>query len=189
MNRTRRTGRPTAVAALLLLLPACSPGNGLTMGRVRGTVTFKGEPITNGTVFFMPDEAQGTVGPPAVGAITADGSFVMSTESAGDGAIVGHHLVGLAGLEEEPISDRPAPKPQDDPAGFMRAKAGAAAQASRSSGPAAETFTDKGGKTYRSLIPMKLSNPTESGLAVEVERGSNTFNFVIDESGTVRVNP
>ena len=64
------------------------------------------QPIKNGTVFFMPDEAKGTIGPPAVGSITADGSYIMSTESAGDGVIVGSHKIGITGLEEKPVEQR-----------------------------------------------------------------------------------
>ena len=78
-------------------LSGCGAGNGLNLARVSGKVMYKGQPVKNGTVFFMPDESKGTVGPPAVGSITSDGTYIMSTESAGDGVIVGQHKVGITG--------------------------------------------------------------------------------------------
>src|SRR5262245_50390096 len=85
------------LTATFTTLIGCAPGNGLNLAKVSGKVIYKGQPVKNGTVFFMPDESKGTVGPPAVGSITADGSYVMSTESAGDGVIVGQHKVGITG--------------------------------------------------------------------------------------------
>jgi hypothetical protein len=177
-----------SVAAGVSLLASCGPSNGLNLARVRGKVTFQGQPIKNGTVFFMPDEAKGTVGPPAVGSIVADGTFIMSTETAGDGVIVGNHMVGITGVEEGPSAEgEAAPDPQSDPANYMKAKAKAAAATRKAARPA-EFFTDRSGQRFRFVIPQKLSNPQESGIIAKVESGSNTFNFEIDESGRVLVN-
>ena len=85
-------------ACPLTLSVGCSSDNGLNLARVRGKVTFKGEPVKKGTVFFFPDSSKGTVGPSGVGGIT-DGSYVASTEYGDDGVIVGSHKVGLSGLE------------------------------------------------------------------------------------------
>jgi hypothetical protein len=183
----RRVALALGVAALVPLASACSSSNGLDLARVRGKVTYQGQPIKNGTVFFMPDEAKGTVGPPAVGSITADGSFVMSTESAGDGVIVGDHKVGITGVEEGPAAAEEAPDPQQDAAGYMKAKAKTAA-AARKAPRKEEFFTDRGGKKFRFVIPQKLSDPRESGIIAKVESGSNTINFDIDESGKVVIN-
>ncbi|MFO0889311.1 MAG: hypothetical protein U0790_09250 [Isosphaeraceae bacterium] len=79
--------------------------------------------------------------------------------------------------------------PEKDAANYMKAKAKAAAQAARAVPKKdEETFTDKGGKKYRYVVPMKFSRPDESGIIVKVE-GSQTVNFDVDDSGTVRVNP
>ncbi len=178
--------------ASLLLGFGCSPGNGLNLAKVRGKVTYKGEPIKNGTVFFMPDDSKGTVGPPAVGTITSDGSYIMSTESAGDGVIVGSHKVGITGVEEKPMSSgSAAPTPESDSQGYMKAKAkDAAAVRSGAVNKAkdAETFTDKGGQRWRFVVPKKLVNPQESGIIAKVESGSNTLNFDTDDSGNVTIN-
>src|SRR6185437_4574417 len=152
-------------AATLTPFAGCSPSNGLDLAKVRGKVTYRGEPVKNGTVFFMPDDTKGTVGPPAVGSITADGSYVMSTESAGDGVIVGSHKVGITGVEDSPVSsEAPAPDPEADPSAYMKAKAKAAASARsgrvRKDG---DMFTDRGGKKWRFVVPKKFTNPQESG--------------------------
>jgi hypothetical protein len=174
----------------LALVSGCWGGNGLNLARVRGKVTYKGAPIKNGTVFFMPDESKGTVGPPAVGSITSDGSYIMSTESAGDGVIVGSHKVGITGLEEKPESiGSPAPTPESDPQGYMKAKAkDAAALRSGVAKKQPDTFTDKGGQRWRFVVPKKFTNPQESGIIAKVEPGSNVMNFDIDESGKVVIN-
>ena len=38
----------------------CGPGNGLTMGRVSGVITYKGEPVEFGDILFVPDDSGGT---------------------------------------------------------------------------------------------------------------------------------
>src|SRR5262249_42014233 len=150
---------------VLPLSSGCGPGNGLSLGRVSGKVTYKGQPVKNGTVFFMPDESKGTVGPPALGSITSDGSYVMSTETSGDGVIVGSHKVGITGVEEAPVTAEAELDPEKSPGGYMKAKAKAAAQAARgATGKEDEFFTDKGGKKYRYIVPRKFSNPQESGI-------------------------
>src|SRR5262245_19534074 len=132
MNRSIHVRRHAVLlAAALTSLSGCGPANGLNLARVSGKVMYKGEPVKNGTVFFMPDEAKGTVGPPAVGSITANGSYVMSTETAGDGVIVGHHKVGITGVEPAQVSSQVEYDPEKDPGGYMKAKSKAAAQAAR----------------------------------------------------------
>jgi len=188
MKRVARLGRLTFLGTLTLVFVfGCGPGNGLNLAKVRGRVTYKGEPVKNGTVFFMPDEQKGTIGPPAVGSITSDGSYIMSTESAGDGVIVGSHKIGITGLEEKPVgSGASAPTPESDPKSYMKAKAtDAAAVRSGRSPQEADTFTDKGGQRWRFVVPRKLTNPQESGIIAKVEAGSQTMSFDIDASGNV----
>jgi hypothetical protein len=65
---------------------------------VRGTVTCEGSPVTSGTITFNPiaEDAVGTPGKSATGKIGADGTFVLTTYKAGDGAIIGMHNVFYA---------------------------------------------------------------------------------------------
>ena len=50
-----------------------------------------------------------------------------------------------------------------------------------------DTFSDRGGRVYRYVTPKKLGVPDESGLAVEVARGSNTVDIDVAEDGTARI--
>jgi hypothetical protein len=189
MSTTTSSRALAAVAVgLVVLVPlyGCS-GNGLNLVKVRGKVTYRGKPIQNGTVFFMPDDKKGTVGPPAVGSILEDGSYVMSTESAGDGVIVGTHKIGITGLEPNPISDEATPDPQSAPEAYLKSKAKAAATARSGAAEKEDDFmTDRGGRKFRVVVPRKFSNPLESGIIVKVDR-SATVNFDIDDSGNVRI--
>jgi hypothetical protein len=178
-------------AVLAAALAGCGADNGLTLGRVRGKVTFKGEPIRYGTVFLMPDDAKGTKGPPAMATISADGTFTVSTDEPGDGAIVGEHKVGVVGLDPTPIKpeekEPPPPNPETDPQGFLRARAKASMRRPRASTAKVETFTDRGGRVYKYVIPKALGDPRVSGLAIKVERGSNTMNIVVRDDGTAEI--
>lgn len=63
-----------------------------TMAPVKGTVTYKGQPLTAGSIAFEPDggrEAHGSIGP--------DGSFSLTTFEADDGALPGTHRVAIRG--------------------------------------------------------------------------------------------
>ena len=180
-----------APGLLAVALAGCGPGHGLDLGRVHGKVTYKGEPVRYGTVFFVPDTSKGTDSPSAMGTIKEDGTYILSTDSGGDGALVGHHKVGLVGLDPTPINhagEQPLPNPEEAPLEFMKAKAAQQVRrASREAAARGDTFTDRGGRTYRYVIPKKLGNYQESGVEVVVARGSNTINFEIAEDGTVRI--
>ena len=96
---------PGLLAAALALV-GCGSGNGLTLGRVQGKVTYKGEPVKFGTVSFVPDASKGTDGPIAMGNIKDDGTYVLSTSDPGDGAVVGHHKISVVGLDPTPVNPR-----------------------------------------------------------------------------------
>ena len=46
--------------------------------RVRGKVTFQGEPLADGLIVFTPDPDRGATGKPARGELGADGAFQLS---------------------------------------------------------------------------------------------------------------
>jgi len=81
--------------AACLLLAGC--GSGLDIAPTRGTISVKGEMLTNGRVMFMPIGG----GQYAVGEIQPDGSFVMSTVDDGDGVLVGEHSVQITQREDD----------------------------------------------------------------------------------------
>jgi hypothetical protein len=62
---------------------------------VKGKVTFKGQPLTIGTVRFEPDD----FGRPASGKLQSDGTFVLTTLTEGDGVVAGHHRVAITGID------------------------------------------------------------------------------------------
>jgi hypothetical protein len=68
-----------------------SPGAGV-MVPVKGKVTYKGMPLTQGEVVFEPDG-----GREAYGRIQPDGTFELTTFKKGDGAVRGVHRVGVSG--------------------------------------------------------------------------------------------
>jgi hypothetical protein len=191
-----RTKRLVVVVHLLvgLAVLGCGSDTGLDLAYVRGKVTFDGKPVPNGTVIFEPDASKNTTGPTAMGTINRDGEFVMSSSSGGDGAVVGFHKVAIIGLEAEPITagdQAPPPSPEADSLGYLKGKAKAAQQSSKKARTAEktgeETFTDRAGRTFRYVTPKRLSDPSESGIEVEVVRGSNRFDFDIREDGSVAV--
>ncbi len=64
---------------------------------VKGKVTYKGKPLTEGQIVFQPDDS----GREAYGSIQPDGTFELSTFKAGDGAIPGKHRVAVSGTSKK----------------------------------------------------------------------------------------
>ncbi len=81
-----------AVAALAVV--GCSSGQP-KLAVVRGTITYKGKPVPNGTITFVPANA-----PAATGKINRDGTYTLTTYKAGDGAVLGTHKVVVAAMED-----------------------------------------------------------------------------------------
>ena len=125
MQRQWRWCAPGLLAAALALTSSgCGAGNGLTLGRVQGKITYKGEPVKYGTVSFVPDATKGSDGPMAMGNIKEDGTYILSTSDAGDGAVVGHHKISVIGLDPVPVNpdDKPLPTPDEAPLEYMKTK-------------------------------------------------------------------
>jgi len=72
------------------------------MGRVTGTVTRQGKPLTGGTVSFVATDGGR---PTATGAIAADGSYNLQTATPGDGAQVGDYRVAVSAADAEQLLD------------------------------------------------------------------------------------
>lgn len=96
-----------AVAAMFVC--GCGAASSET-APVRGKVTYKGKPVPNGTITFVP-----AVGPAATGELQQDGSYELTTYRDGDGAVPGKHKVivvamrDMANLLPEQRSPLPAP--------------------------------------------------------------------------------
>ena len=93
---------------LALLLVAIAGGCGRRdMGRVSGTLTFKGQPVPKAAVKFLP---QGR--PAGAGETDETGRFVLNTLQKGDGAFKGTCIVTVMPVPEFlPGSIEPKPRP------------------------------------------------------------------------------
>jgi hypothetical protein len=78
--------------ALLLVLLGC--GQESKLGRVHGVVRLDGNPLSSGTVRFVPE-----AGRAAEGQIQSDGSFTLGTYGSSDGALIGPHKVAIIAYE------------------------------------------------------------------------------------------
>jgi hypothetical protein len=182
-------------ACALCTLAGCGADNGLTMGRVSGQVTFKGDPVEFGDILFVPDGSKGNKGVAAMGKIGKDGRYVMSTQESGDGVIAGFHKVGVRVLDPEPVSKADAPEVDvNAPAGqdgmkgrIQQRKAMAQSLRKNRAKQDAPTVTFNG-KAYRFLVDKKMADPETSGINVEISTGSNRVDFAFNEDGTVKIN-
>jgi len=183
-------GRTTFLtAAILVGVAACGSDNGLNLAYVSGKVTYKGQPISNGMVMFEPDESKGNTGPQALGTIKSDGTYILSSQDAGDGAVVGMHRVGVLGIDPEPTKAKALPSIEQDPLKYLQAKTQADMKAAsqRARGVGERTITGLDGKTFRVILPEKVGSAKTSGLTAEVSRGSNTVNIDIAEDGSAKI--
>ena len=73
-------------------------------------VTLDSKQLSVGFVQFVPDRSKGTIGPPAVGQIGADGRFELRTARK-LGALAGSHKVKIVALEESGDPNIPPMKP------------------------------------------------------------------------------
>src|SRR5262245_54558099 len=92
---TQLTARKAVVLVLLLALSAGCGDNRPKTAVVRGTVNYKGKPVPNGTVSFVPSS-----GPKATGEIGPDGSYQLTTFRKGDGAVLGEHKVVIVAMQK-----------------------------------------------------------------------------------------
>ena len=79
---------PIMSLPILLTLAGCDKGDYPEMAKVTGTVTYKGKPVPNMMINFMPTE-----GRPSWGKTDANGRFEMIYDSDYKGVKIGHHKV------------------------------------------------------------------------------------------------
>jgi len=88
MTRRLRVG---LLVGLLLGCGAAGPKTAI----VKGKVTFKGKPVPNGTVTFIPASGQH-----ATGEIRPDGTYTLTSFRPGDGAIPGTYKVIVVAMQD-----------------------------------------------------------------------------------------
>lgn len=100
MTYRRRKGivlflKRCGVLLMVVTWMGCSSSGDLPTAQVKGKVTYKGKPVTSGTVMFVPDK-----GPAATGEIDKDGTYLLGTYDIDDGAVLGWHKVAITALED-----------------------------------------------------------------------------------------
>jgi hypothetical protein len=94
------SGFPSVVGRLLPALLACAAAAGCGGDgtyRVSGKVTFKGQPVPAGKIYFMPDGSKGNTGPTGYADIK-DGQYDTSA-TGGRGAGKGPMIVAIEGFD------------------------------------------------------------------------------------------
>ena len=132
-----------AVAGLAAAILGCG-GENITLGKVSGTVTLDGQPVTSGIIHFMPQS-----GPAATGVIDDQGQYRLTTYSDGDGAVIGSHTIYFS-----PVAD------ESHMAGYTEADYAAGK-------PPPEAPAEE-------FLPAKYLSPSSSGLSHKVTRQSTT---------------
>ncbi len=80
------------VGAAVAIVGCGAVGNKAT---VSGRVVSNGQPVTGGSITFMPTDSQAG-GMPASGEVKPEGTFVLGTEKPGDGVAIGKHTVSYS---------------------------------------------------------------------------------------------
>jgi hypothetical protein len=86
------------VLACLVCLAGCNQHP--PTAPVKGVVTYRGKPLTHGSIMFQPD-----AGPPGRSVIGPDGTFELWTFEPGDGALLGRHRVRVVSFDESEKGD------------------------------------------------------------------------------------
>jgi hypothetical protein len=106
-SRLMRIGLAILIASTIFMVNAFS-GCGFSAGSLaalvpaKGKVTYKGKPLSQGTIRFEPDG----YGRMATGKLQSDGTFVLSTLKEGDGVVAGVHKVFITDLDKTLAKDR-----------------------------------------------------------------------------------
>src|SRR5262249_18594368 len=96
-NSSMRQSLRSSLVALFATLPVllafagCGNGDNTRVARVTGTVSYKGKPLRNMVINFMPPD-----GRPSWGKTDSNGKFELDYDDTRKGAKVGHHKVFMS---------------------------------------------------------------------------------------------
>lgn len=131
---------------------------------VTGKVTYNGAPVPGAVVTFSPNK---TGVPGASGITDNQGTYILTTYDAGDGAVEGEYKVMVS---KSAPSATGGGAPSHDPTG----ESGRGAPSHAGGGKAA---ANAGGG---SLLPAKYAKATETPLVKTVAKGDNSIDLVIE---------
>ena len=100
---------------MAILACGCSDAKKFPIAKVRGKVTFNGQPVPDAVVTFSPQAAGAAgeskeVGKGAAGTTDQEGVYVLSTYGQGDGAQVGKHNVTVGASDaNKPLAGKSPP--------------------------------------------------------------------------------
>lgn len=146
-------------AAGLLLASGCGGDDGIgTRYQVRGTVTYKGEPLSQGNITFQATSPDGR----SAGGEVQDGAYTLTTKDDGDGALPGKYRVSIVAKDVD----------------FSEVEA-----TSKKQGGTLPSKKDigKAFQKAKRLVPAKYESPGTSGLEAEVKEQSNTIDFALTD--------
>jgi hypothetical protein len=84
-----------AMSALFCLAGGCGRGDGLTRYRVKGTVTYAGQPVEFGAIFFEPTASVGEIAP-TVYLPVRGGKY----DAGNEGPVAGKYVVRVGGQDQ-----------------------------------------------------------------------------------------
>jgi hypothetical protein len=116
-----------------------------------GTITYQGKPLANATVTFIPEK-----GDMSTGTTDASGKYEMKTRGK-PGANPGKNMVSVTKQDLQGVNTSMTAEDMKN-----MASKGA-------------SFTPK------NLVPIKYSNPMQSGLTADVQSGKSTFDFALTD--------
>lgn len=122
------------------------PGRGTTAD-VNGRVTYRGVPLVNGDIKFIPVQAANEVRV-AYGTLDDEGRYRLSTYEQNDGAILGDYRIVVEACNQLPVEE--------------------ARRAAMLGGANGQP---------KSLIPRRYGDPNTSGLTASVKSGQNTLDI------------
>lgn len=105
MNSLYKYSVSSVLVLGLLFVTGCSEG-GPDRGQVSGKITWKGEPVVDATVSFLPVEGRASVG-----TTDQDGAYKLAYSKGKTGALLGEHTITISHDPNDPSIAPAVPLP------------------------------------------------------------------------------
>jgi len=166
------SGRFAVVVAQIFLascltVTGCSGSGRPAIAPVRGTVTYKGQPVAGATVVFLCPGAPRL----AVGKTDERGEYQLTTYESNDGAMIGNHVVTVK------KKSTAAETAHTDAGATGEALQGEALSKAIAQSMRESSQDAKKAEKARSLLPVKYAYLKTSDLRKEVVDGENVINL------------